>query len=287
MKIEKQHPIEKAILAFEKRMGLWIHIGDASGRLRPFLPAGRFRHESRCCTHVKETGGVNRCIAFEGSIKNHQRMRSEKCFLKLCHAGILDVTVPIKIDHEVLGHVSTGPFKYSGQDELPPISVTAKRGRPLPKAIAAELESVTMKELGDVAELTLMLASRIESLLAEELSVPLQARDRQEQIECFIRSRISRQLTLKHLATYLNLSASRTSHVVNETFGITFPKLVISRRLDYACRLLEHSAHPVVRIAERCGFQDPNYFYVVFKKEKGMTPRTYRQEKLDQELLEA
>ena len=47
-------------------------------------------------------------------------------------------------------------------------------------------------------------------------------------------------------------------------------------RVTNAKKLLRESTLSVMEVAERCGFNDSNYFSAVFKKVKGMTPMSYR-----------
>ena len=46
--------------------------------------------------------------------------------------------------------------------------------------------------------------------------------------------------------------------------------------MEEAVRLLRESGETTYRIAERTGYQDPNYFSYVFKKHFGMSPSKFR-----------
>jgi transcriptional regulator GlxA family with amidase domain len=53
--------------------------------------------------------------------------------------------------------------------------------------------------------------------------------------------------------------------------------LAPNRRLNRAKELLLDSGLPVKTIAYQCGFTDANYFSRLFRKETGVTARTFRQ----------
>ncbi|BCG07595.1 HTH-type transcriptional activator RhaR [Buttiauxella agrestis] len=59
--------------------------------------------------------------------------------------------------------------------------------------------------------------------------------------------------------------------------GMSISQYLRQLRLCQAQDLLRHSELLIGDIATRCGFEDSNYFSVVFTKETGMTPRMWRQ----------
>ncbi|HEI8865482.1 HTH-type transcriptional activator RhaR [Serratia sp. AKBS12] len=60
--------------------------------------------------------------------------------------------------------------------------------------------------------------------------------------------------------------------------GMTISHYLRQLRLCQAKRLLRRSDYLIGEVAARCGFEDSNYFSVVFAREAGMTPREYRQQ---------
>jgi len=59
--------------------------------------------------------------------------------------------------------------------------------------------------------------------------------------------------------------------------GMSVSQYLRQQRICQAQDLLRHSEMLIGDIATRCGFEDSNYFSVVFTKETGLTPRTWRQ----------
>lgn len=60
--------------------------------------------------------------------------------------------------------------------------------------------------------------------------------------------------------------------------GMTIPHYVRQLRICHAQYLLQHSTLLISDIATHCGFEDSNYFSVVFTRETGKTPRQWRQQ---------
>lgn len=59
--------------------------------------------------------------------------------------------------------------------------------------------------------------------------------------------------------------------------GMSVSQYLRQLRICQAQDLLRHSEMLIGDIATRCGFEDSNYFSVVFTKETGLTPRMWRQ----------
>ncbi|WP_058910572.1 HTH-type transcriptional activator RhaR [Entomohabitans teleogrylli] len=62
----------------------------------------------------------------------------------------------------------------------------------------------------------------------------------------------------------------------NQT-GMTIGHYLRQLRICHAQYLLQHSDLLIGEVATRCGFEDSNYFSVVFTREAGMTPSQWRQ----------
>lgn len=87
---------------------------------------------------------------------------------------------------------------------------------------------------------------------------------------------LSEPLRTEDMAQKVNMSRSHFSMVFRKTTGLTFSEIVNRARMDAARQLLENTDLPIWDIAERVGYDDPNYFSQVFQKSTGMTPRAYR-----------
>lgn len=58
--------------------------------------------------------------------------------------------------------------------------------------------------------------------------------------------------------------------------GMTVNHYLRQLRICHAQYLLQHTELMVSEVAMRCGFEDSNYFSVVFNREVGMTPAQWR-----------
>lgn len=92
----------------------------------------------------------------------------------------------------------------------------------------------------------------------------------------FIDEHFDRLITRETVASHIGISPNYFSRVFREQGGMTFSDYLTQVRIGKAKFMLEKYDLPLAQIAQRCGFNDFNYFYKVFKKVVGRTPTEYR-----------
>jgi AraC family transcriptional regulator of arabinose operon len=83
------------------------------------------------------------------------------------------------------------------------------------------------------------------------------------------------QVTLQHVADYVGLSISRTTHLFKQSFGQTIMEYVIDIRLHIACEHIRYGSMTLEQAAESAGFNSYSYFYRIFRKRMGLSPKEY------------
>lgn len=81
---------------------------------------------------------------------------------------------------------------------------------------------------------------------------------------------------LGELASQLHHPLSTLSKMIRQYTGFTFQELLIRKRLQNAVMLLMETNLSIEEIAVKIGYENHSYFYRIFKKHYGMTPRQYR-----------
>lgn len=82
-------------------------------------------------------------------------------------------------------------------------------------------------------------------------------------------------LTLSELADLCGLSISGLKKVFRKFSDKSVMAYMTSLKIRYAMQWLKEGI-PAAEISDRLGYSNPNYFYVVFKRETGMTPKEFR-----------
>ena len=92
----------------------------------------------------------------------------------------------------------------------------------------------------------------------------------------YIREAACQPVTVNDVARHCSLNRRSLERKMRSLLGRT-PQQEIQRvRLRRVCSLLAGSELSVERIASDCGYDNPEYLYVVFKREMRMTPGEYR-----------
>lgn len=90
----------------------------------------------------------------------------------------------------------------------------------------------------------------------------------------YITNNISSKISINDICKELSLSPSRLSHIFKEETGTSILQFIIKKRLMLAKELLRKGTS-IIQTSEQCGFQDYTSFFRSFKKEYGVTPKSY------------
>ena len=83
---------------------------------------------------------------------------------------------------------------------------------------------------------------------------------------------------VEHLATVASMSLRSFHNAFVENLGRSPGSELHRIRIDRAKKLLSDSNEKLDVIAEQCGYQSANSFWVAFKQTTGVTPKQYRKQ---------
>lgn len=92
----------------------------------------------------------------------------------------------------------------------------------------------------------------------------------------YIETHIGEKITVANLAELAGISEVWLRKIFVRKSGMSVKRYIISRRVDYAKKMLAETNLPVTRIAEFAGYDDVLGFSKMFKKEENISPRKYR-----------
>jgi AraC-like DNA-binding protein len=95
----------------------------------------------------------------------------------------------------------------------------------------------------------------------------------------FLQQNYSRAVGVEEAARYAGVSRSCLYRAFQAEFGCSPSTYLIRFRLQRACQLLRHSSLPIGAVALSVGFEDPYYFSRAFRRELGVSPTEYRNNK--------
>ena len=94
----------------------------------------------------------------------------------------------------------------------------------------------------------------------------------------YIKKHLHESICISDIATVVNLSESRVSHIFKEITGMTASEYVENARMNRAMRLLEESDTSITTVALSCGYCDNSYFSLRFRRKNGIPPSAYRKQ---------
>ncbi|GGH12453.1 response regulator transcription factor [Paenibacillus segetis] len=92
----------------------------------------------------------------------------------------------------------------------------------------------------------------------------------------YIEQRYQDDLSLQEIAGKFFVSREYISRKFKQEFGINFSDYIGKYRIDKAKLLMQNPHLKLSQISEMVGFHDVKYFSKVFKKQEGVSPKTYR-----------
>ncbi|MBT7069629.1 MAG: helix-turn-helix domain-containing protein [Anaerolineae bacterium] len=272
--------ITRRIHGFEALLGVHITLNDLTGSFGHLIePANLFHDHSYCLWVKSRLDGKQLCGEFDNGAIVRELGRRINGFVKFCHGGVAEISLPIMRSGAFAGYLAAGPYRWMFDTALPSDAVRTDPVQgfsPAPSELLRNLRALDDRILTFHLE---ALRSLVDSLqLAADHSDGIHSTDRNRKhlIEFYLGKEFHRSVELSDLAVFLNLSVSRTGAVIQEIFSVPFSRLLQEIRISHAKNLLQYSLLSVSEIAGLCGFPNQNYLYRLFRKIEGVTPIDHR-----------
>lgn len=111
---------------------------------------------------------------------------------------------------------------------------------------------------------------------AEHDGTPDEGMERIHRVTGYLYEHLGEEITLPHLAAHFAVSPSHLSRTFKQATGFGLREYLVNLRIQRACELLLSTTLSITDIADKCGFNDSNYFGDAFRKAIGVSPRDYR-----------
>jgi two-component system response regulator YesN len=140
--------------------------------------------------------------------------------------------------------------------------------------------------LGDVSLAEIKTLEQIRAETRKPLIAALAFRDLQvnndratiiNQAKTYINNHFSdSNLSLNEVAVQVNFSPNHFSAVFTNETGENFRDYLARARVEQAKKLLRSTSLKCAEVALRCGYNDPHYFSIIFRKSTGVPPQQFR-----------
>ncbi len=225
------------------------------------------------CRKIRETRqGLEACHKCD--IDGLRRTVSPYPNLYRCHAGLIEVCVPIYDGERIGGYLMFGQVLNGDDREHFP------RYASVSEYMTADEWNTLLPTVKTVSEGYLSAASHMLSACVSYIYTKKLLRemntDLYRQIEYAVERDMTEDLTLDRLSEELNVSVSTICKKVRERGGTTVGAMIRDKRMHKACELLASTSMSVGQIAEHVGIADYNYFSRIFRRMTGYSPTEYR-----------
>lgn len=236
---------------------------------------------SSVCENTKQN--IPYCQALQGTAKEKQRCmlfdemlikkssESKKTEMGVCHAGLLNVVIPLLYDDIIIGYIIFGRIKLDSQkDEFVP-GKEEKNSAEI-KKYYEEIPSFTMEKVKSVANIAEMLAKY---LLLENMLGPSFSAGVQRVIE-FIDRNLEKELSIEMITKSTHISKSVLYKNFHELFHCTVNDYIKQKRVERSVELMRKSELSIEQISQAVGFTSASYYSRIFKAQMGMSPIKYK-----------
>ena len=92
----------------------------------------------------------------------------------------------------------------------------------------------------------------------------------------FINLNLSSNITVKKIASEIGLSPDYLTRLFKKELGVNIITYINQKRIYTSLNLLKTTNLSIEEIADLIGLNNTSYFYTLFKKQIGMSPKKYR-----------
>lgn len=225
------------------------------------------------CNVVKSTGeGEYACFASDARLLQKCK-ESRKLETAVCHAGLLNVAVPLIYGEEIIGYIIFGCIKTADCtkaaaeffDKQPAFqNELNKRYLELPILNNSQIESI--------ANISIMLAKYIllENMLKPSFS------DGVDKAVDYIKSNLCEELSIVKITKFTNTSKNLLYQGFRDLFGCTVGEYIKIKRVEHSIALMKSGNLSVEELSQQSGFASASYYSRVFKKHMSISPAKYQ-----------
>ena len=227
----------------------------------------------RYCRAIQNTpAGKQACLCSDAErLKRCQQ--SKQMEMHMCHAGLIDISVPILYNDVIIGYIIFGQMKtdadFSAVEEyILSLGLSPEKMRQYYREISV-LDTDRIQSISHIAQIL------VKHILLENMLIPNWDEGIQRALN-YIHANLCTPLNIQSIAKNANLSKSVLYRRFHSSFGCTVNQYINKKRMEKAKELLKQGHLSVEDVSQQTGFSDHAYFSRIFKKETGLSPIKYK-----------
>ena len=274
-------------------IGLAIIVVDFMG-----TPITKHSHCSEFCQSLRSDNNYKFICERCDSRGGLEAVRSKSAYIYLCHAGLVDLAVPIVYNETYLGAFMAGQVQLSKQEDISRLetiyynkssaSLKNDNQKPYSKLPVMTLNEIIAKSnvLSFICKLMLeneIIKSSNKKLVSTGMEGIPQKTDYSNNhilkpIYEYIDKNLYGNLSLNVISSVCNFSPNYLSRLFKKYESVSFKHYVNKKRIEHAKKLLKSTDMSINEIAYKLGYSDCSYFNKVFKSIEETTPSEFRRQ---------
>ena len=261
--------INKALKDFYNATGMDMDL------LRPdFSPAGilRIQNDSYCKSVQNSEHGGRACRKSDIYLLEKCK-KSRKAEMHICHAGLVDVAVPIIYDDTIIGYIIVGRMKPNNDFSLVEEYIKSL-GLDTDK-IREYYNNIPFYDEDKIESISNIAAMFVKYILLENMLRPDYDETLAKAIS-YIDNNTNGDLSIKKICKEVNTSKSVLYDKFHANFQCTVSEYIKKKRVERSAGLLRKTDMSIEEISQKVGFSGASYYSKTFKKIMGTTPLKYK-----------
>ncbi|MBE7055758.1 MAG: AraC family transcriptional regulator [Ruminococcaceae bacterium] len=261
--------ISKALQDFRNATGVDMELLKTD-----FSPACNYRMNNICyCRAVQSTQtGKKACRLSDAQLLEKCR-DSKKTQTCICHAGLINVAIPLLYENVIIGYIIFGRMKPD-ENFMPDMEYMKKIGLDIEEMREhyAEIIPFDSDKIHSVSNIAIMLAKYI---LLKNMLKPNFSKNLQRVVD-YISNNLDGDLSIKDIAENVNISKSVLYKNFHAHFNCTVSEYINIKRVEKSIELMTKNDISIEEISQKSGFSSAAYYSRIFKKHMGLTPMKYK-----------
>ena len=244
-------------------------------------------HRSDFCALIRSTdAGQEACRVSDVVGATEEAGRRGEPFLHVCHAGLMEVVIPVLYRGEQVATVFCGQAIVDGCPAESNVRLAKRAAQVGIDAQAATrardalpcISEDQLVQIGKMLFLALNHLAETEGRAALERALALERSEAIRSTVLHVDRHFQEPLRVEDMARRVSLTAAYFSRLFHRVTGMTFVDYLTQRRIAEAKELLKSTAMRVIDIAFAVGYGDQSYFGRKFRQVTGQTPTAFRRE---------
>lgn len=199
--------------------------------------------------------------------------QTKKAQMHICHAGLIDVAVPILYNDESLGYIILGQMK--NQTDFGEIKKRIEKYSVDILKTEEHYEALLYFDYDRIESIAKIAIILTKYIMLENMLKPATGKNI-EAVASFIENNLNKNLTVDFISKNVNISKSVIYKIFHEHFNCTLKEYVNNKRIEKSVELLNETDLSMEEISQKTGFSSSAYFASIFKKKKGISPLKFR-----------